>query len=469
MDQQANLYTNTWRGSLYKELYTLLWNLSNGFKILLFRSSAFERVVVTYDQLFLLVLFYAVTVFIGSYSLASNPEFSIWGLGNLGADLLISLLAGYMIAKAAGNHAKLPLFMVVTYSVAPAIYIISDILLPKLPGEMLVMVYMVAFAWVIAIMFFIIFVLVDRHRLKAVMITVLWFLISMPMTEMATGFWYEAYVYEDEGHDSATASEPIDEEKVFYSQFDMLDTALAPINAGVQGIDDLFFVGFGSYASQDVFMKEIGHIQTVADTRLGTHNRSVALINNAKTLNDIPLASATNLDLTLRHLGKLMNLEEDVLFLYLTSHGSKEHELSVEMLPLGLNDITPQDLKKQLDDSGIRWRIILVSACYSGGFIEPLKDEHSIILTAAAHDKTSFGCSNKNEYTYFGEALFKDVPAGPYQFITSFEQAITSIQQRENDEGLEPSQPQLYVGALMKDKLNQLQNDISHYSTERFQ
>ena len=287
------------------------------------------------------------------------------------------------------------------------------------------------------------------------------------MAEMSEGFWYENYVYEDEAEE--TESEPIDAEKVFYSQFDLLDLALQPISPGIMGIDDLFFVGFGSYASQDVFMKEVGHIQTVADTRLGTHNRSVALINNAKTLNDIPLASATNLDLTLRHLGKLMNIEEDVLFLYLTSHGSKQHELSVEMQPLGLNDITPQDLKKQLDDSGIRWRIILVSACYSGGFIEPLKDENSIILTAAAHDKTSFGCSNKNEYTYFGEALFKDLPAGPYQFISSFEQAITSIQQREEDEGLEPSQPQLYVGTMMKDKLDRLQSDISHYPTERFQ
>ena len=75
----------------------------------------------------------------------------------------------------------------------------------------------------------------------------------------------------------------------------------------------------------------------------------------------------------------------------------------------------------------------------------------------------------ENEYTYFGEALFKDLPAGPYQFINSFEQAITSIQQREEDEGLEPSQPQLYVGTLMKDKLTQLQSDISHYPTERFQ
>jgi len=451
---------------LSKELYTLFWNLSCGLKILMFRSTAFERVVVSYDQLFLLVLFYAFTVFVGSYSLTTNPEFSIWGLGSLGADLLITLLAGYIIAKAAGNQTRLPLFMVVSYSIVPAIYIISEILLPKLPADIVTTVYMVIFAWVVAIMFFITYVLLDRQRLKAVMITGLWFLISMPMTEMSAGFWYESYVYADEIEDTA---ERIDAEKVFYSQFDLLDLALQPINPGVQGIDDLFFVGFGSYASQDVFMKEIGHIQTVADTRLGTHNRSVTLINNAKTLSDIPLASATNLDLTLRHLGKLMNIEEDVLFLYLTSHGSKEHELSVEMQPLGLNDITPQDLKKQLDDSGIRWRIILVSACYSGGFIEPLKDEHSIILTAAAFDKTSFGCSNKNEYTYFGEALFKDLPAGPYQFINSFEQAITSIQQREEEEGLEPSQPQLYVGALMQDKLNQLQSDISHYPTERFQ
>ena len=27
-----------------------------------------------------------------------------------------------------------------------------------------------------------------------------------------------------------------------------------------------------------------------------------------------------------------------------------------------------------LDESGIRWRVIIISACYAGGFVEPLRD-----------------------------------------------------------------------------------------------
>ena len=427
----------------------------------MFRRRAFGRLVVSYDQLFLLILFYAATLFVGSYFTLNKPQFTVWGLGYLGADLLTVLLAGYLLAKVAGDWRRLPLFMVISYSIAPFVYAISGSLVYLLPPD----IYMGIYAWFVGVMFFITYSLLDRHKLKTLVVTALWFVILLPMTEMAPGFWYEGQVTAND----SSANEHIDGEKVFYSQYDLLRKALNPIHPGVSGVDDLFFVGFGSFSSQDVFMKEIGHIQAIADRKMGTRNRSVVLINNRQTLNDIPLASATNLGLTLGRLGKLMNQDEDVLLLYLTSHGSREHTLAVDMYPLGLNDMTPQVLKQQLDDAGIRWRIILVSACYSGGFIEPLKDEYSLILTASAQDKTSFGCANENEFTYFGEALFKDVPDGAYEFIPGFERAIASIEQREKDEGLEASEPQMYVGALIKEKLDQLERAMKGYPPERYQ
>lgn len=215
-------------------------------------------------------------------------------------------------------------------------------------------------------------------------------------------------------------------------------------------------------------MREIGHVQRVMNERLGASGRSVVLINNLKTINTTPLASSTNLNIALSHLGSKMNRDEDVVFLYLTSHGSMDHELSVQMWPLDLNAIRPEDIKTYLDNAGIRWRIILISACYSGGFIKALQNEYSLIFTAAAPDKASFGCSHENEYTYFGEAIFKNVEAKPYQFIDSFNRAITNITQRENNENLTPSEPQLYVGSLMKEKLRLLEQDIVRYTPERF-
>ena len=57
----------------------------------------------------------------------------------------------------------------------------------------------------------------------------------------------------------------------------------------------------------------------------------------------------------------------------LTSHGSEDHEFYINQPPLPLDPLTPQRLRVALDASGIRWRVIVVSACYSGGYIEALR------------------------------------------------------------------------------------------------
>ena len=50
--------------------------------------------------------------------------------------------------------------------------------------------------------------------------------------------------------------------------------------------------------------------------------------------------------------------------------------------------------------------MVLVSACYSGVFVGPsMQKKNRIILTAARQDRTSFGCSAENEYTYWDSCL----------------------------------------------------------------
>ena len=84
-----------------------------------------------------------------------------------------------------------------------------------------------------------------------------------------------------------------------------------------------------------------------------------------------------------------------------------------------------------LDDAGIKWRIIVVSACYSGGFIDPLKDEHTLIMTASAANRTSFGCGNGSEATYFGDALFQHALRFEDSFVKAFQHARERIAERE--------------------------------------
>jgi hypothetical protein len=456
-------HSQGWTDAFSREIQTLIWNLICGLRVLSFRRYAIKQIVATYDQLLLLLAVYGFTLCISSYVATKNPEFTVYGFGYLGSDLLVSLFIGYLIAKASKEQQQLLRFLIISYAIASVSYLLSEILLPLLPQTLYFIASMMLSLWFLALMFFVTYELVGKKKTAAIAIFSLWVGLTLSLSAIDSNFWYEAYDELEEG-----IEETINSEKVFYSQYDLLDQSLTPIKAGIEGINDLFFVGFGSYATQDVFMKEISHIQKTVDSNWGTYGRSVALINNIKTVNDLPLASSTNLGIVLQHFGQLMNPDEDVLMLYLTSHGSKTHELSVDMWPLGLNNLTPKDIKEHLDNAGIRWRIILVSACYSGGFIEPLKDEYSLILTAAAHDKTSFGCSNTHEFTYFGEALFKEQPKQPIEFIPHFEQARLSIKQREASEGLEASDPQLYIGREMREKIAQLEREIEHYPAERF-
>jgi len=442
----------------------LFRNLYCGLRVFSFRRSGVEQVVASNDQIFWLFIFYSITILVTSYLITPNPVFDLYGLQYLSVELLIIFLIGFFLTKITGRSGCFRHFLALYYSLAPIMYLILYAGLPNLPLSIMSAAFYVYLAWVIAIIFFIIFSLADQEKFKTIFIVLLWMMLSYSLANASPSFWYEDsdYNQEDEAYYS------INQEQVYYNQFSLLSETLSPIRPGVEGITDLFFIGFGSDAYQDVFMKEIGHVQRFMDQQLGTTERSIALINNVQTIDTIPLASSSNLNYSLNHIGKKMNREEDVVFLYLTSHGSQEHDLSVNMWQLSLNNLRPEDIREYLDSAKIRWRIILVSACYSGGFIEPLIDDYTLVLTAAAADKTSFGCSNENEFTYFGEALFKQAPKGSYQFLESFKRAIAEIQARELKEELPPSNPQLFIGKQMKTKLSDIEQHLTRYSVERF-
>lgn len=231
-----------------------------------------------------------------------------------------------------------------------------------------------------------------------------------------------------------------------YAQSTLIAESLARLRAQTPGTADSYFVGFAGDASQDVFAKEVAYVQGLWDDHYDGEGRSLRLINNASTAGTLPIASITNLRLALRHIGGLMDSEEDVLVLFLTSHGAENFELAVNFAPMALNPLTPALLKGYLDESKIKWRLIVVSACYSGGYIPALRNPYTVIITAAAADRTSFGCDTARDFTYFGEAYFRDEVARGVSVLQAFVNAEANIKAREVKEGLTPSQPQLYIG-----------------------
>jgi hypothetical protein len=246
-------------------------------------------------------------------------------------------------------------------------------------------------------------------------------------------------------------------EAAIYLQGALLERALAALAPGRPGTVDLYFVGFGAYAGQDVFMREVRAARALFERRFDARGRSVALINNPHTAGETPLATATALERTLAHVGAVMDREEDVLFLFITSHGARDHRLEVEFRPLPLDPIDPARLRSMLDASGIVWKVVVVSACYSGGFVEALKDDTTLVITAAASDRNSFGCSNEAEFTYFGKAFLDEALGRTRSFVTAFEQARAAVGAREAAAGFDASLPQLHAGAAALAQLARLE------------
>ena len=248
-------------------------------------------------------------------------------------------------------------------------------------------------------------------------------------------------------------------EDAFYAQNQVLNKSLEAVQYGEFAQSHWYFLGVAGAGYQDVFKSEVERIKEQFDTRFGTFGRSLVLINNPTTRTKIPIASRTSMDLALRRIGQQMNRESDVLFLYMTSHGLP-NQFEMENAPIDLNDVDPKWLKESLDKAGIRWRVIVISACYSGSFVPALQDDNTLIITASAADRASFGCSNEADYTYFGRAFFDQAMREQTSASAAFEQAKATVAQWESAQGFEASEPQWSIGKNMEFMLPQLEQRL---------
>jgi len=296
----------------------------------------------------------------------------------------------------------------------------------------------------------------------------------MGRKKVTSGYWeYDQYLGEKKPEKNKKLADKkkikndgVNVERVFYSQEGILKSIYSKIKPSNKDRPDLYFLGFAAYGSQDVFMKETLYAQKLFDSQLETSGRSLTLINNKQTVDRIPLASVTNLETTLGYLAKVMDTENDILFMYLTSHGSRDHELSVSMKGFPLNDLPATKMAEIIKSSGIKWKVIAISSCYSGGFIDKLKDENTIIMTASKSDHVSFGCSDEAEFTYFGRALFeKSIPATD-SFVAAFKQARKWVAEWEDKDNYDHSNPQFWSHNKIEQQL-QLWRETLEQKTAR--
>jgi hypothetical protein len=261
----------------------------------------------------------------------------------------------------------------------------------------------------------------------------------------ANGLWYAPDDGENPFEVTRMHSYVEVNEAVLYGQPRLLAESLAQVRAGVQGKPELFFLGVGG-EDQDVFLRETRFVQEIMAEVFATEGHSLILVNHASTARSLPMANAESLRRAVKRMGEQMNGAEDVLFLFFTSHGSRDFRLSLAFWPFNFADISPQTLRQALDDAGIERRVLVISACYSGGFIPELQDENTLVITSAAADRMSFGCNDENTLTDFGRIYFAEALRQTRSIEAAFAQTTTLIAAEEKAAELPASLPQIAGG-----------------------
>ncbi len=259
--------------------------------------------------------------------------------------------------------------------------------------------------------------------------------------------------YTDQGHDPAW----------HLAQFRAMTAAMSTLKPQRPGVVDAYVIVAG-LDSDAVFGKEATEAAQVLSRRYDAVGRTILLSTGSPKT---PAGTPTNLAATLAAVAGRMNLKEDVLVLYTTSHGAPGIGLAYKDEGHGIGMIAPARLSAMLDSVGITRRLIMISACYSGQFIGPLATRDSIIIAAADDNRTSFGCAPGNDWTFFGDALINNALRKPQPFEPAIAEALGLISGWEFSKSLTESRPRSFIGDQAKIWLTALEKRMPVAATAK--
>lgn len=222
----------------------------------------------------------------------------------------------------------------------------------------------------------------------------------------------------------------------------LLNDALSNVPASTPAVE-LYTLTVGGDGKQSVFLRESDYVSNMLSSRFGAFGQ-IRLVNHRDHLVDRPMATRENLRRAAAALAERSG-PEDLIFIYMTSHGTSEHELVLDQPRMELSDLPADELAALLSPLKSRDKIIVISSCYSGGFIPALKDERTLIMTASRADRVSFGCSEEANFTYFGDALFAQALNQTDDLEQAFKLARATVAERELADSFEASEPQIWA------------------------
>jgi hypothetical protein len=216
-------------------------------------------------------------------------------------------------------------------------------------------------------------------------------------------------------------------------------SSISPVHA-VEDARKVSVVSFGLFGDQGVFRSEATGAAQVVAGRFGSGPIDVQY-NSKKG----GAATVEGLAKSLQFAANGLDTAKDILFLILTSHGSPAG-LAVKAGRL-TQTLTPSNLANMLARTGVRHKVVIISACYSGAFIPRLANADLLVITAADANHPSFGCEDKAKWTYFGNAFFNIALRQARSLKDAFVDARALVKKRELREHFEPSNPLMAGGA----------------------
>src|SRR5262249_31763992 len=127
-------------------------------------------------------------------------------------------------------------------------------------------------------------------------------------------------------------------EAALYNQRALLDSALAALTPPDPRRINMYLLAIAGDGNQEVFRREVDFVRDHFDPRFDTKGPSLALINSRNTMGSAPMATKTSIRESLDYIAARMDKEKDILFVFLTSHGSKEHELVLDQKGMDLDN-----------------------------------------------------------------------------------------------------------------------------------
>lgn len=192
-----------------------------------------------------------------------------------------------------------------------------------------------------------------------------------------------------------------------------------------------------------VFAREAEQAGAALKTYFGPETRLVIRTNRKER----PEALPARLPAAFAEASAGLDRERDLLVVFLTAHGTRAGlEVRADRRS---ETFTPRELGAMLAATGMRRRIVVVSACYSGVFAEHLAGPETLVMTASDAWHPSFGCKPGARWTFFGEALFAKAMQQGLGLPEIYRLAAADVLRREQARKLKPSNPQFAGGAVV--------------------